>query len=118
MCAFFGSDRGHELVADFRKLGVSLEAETLAAPEPAPAEAVAGKKVVLTGKLERFTRPELTALLEARGADVSSAVSSKTDLLVAGEAAGSKLAKAKKLGVEVWTEAELLERVPGLGGGG
>ena len=113
--AFFASERGRRLVADFRSLGVSLEQpRTAEADAPGPAGAVAGKKVVLTGKLERFTRPELTALLEARGADVSSAVSSKTDLLIAGEAAGSKRAKAEKLGVEIWSEARLLEEVPGL----
>ena len=112
--AFFGSDRGRRLVADFRELGVSLEAT---GPATVPAEAssaVAGRKIVLTGKLERFTRPELTALLEARGASVSSAVSTKTDLLIAGEAAGSKRKKAESLGVEIWSEEDLLKAVPGL----
>ncbi len=114
VAAFFASDRGRDLVAGFRACGVSLEAEKKPAAESAPAAAIAGKKIVLTGKLERFTRPELTGLLEARGADVSSAVSSKTDLLIAGEAAGSKRTKAEKLGIEIWSEAELLAAVPGL----
>ncbi|BAM04849.1 NAD-dependent DNA ligase LigA [Phycisphaera mikurensis] len=114
VAAFFASDRGRELVAALRERGVVLEAERPPASAAPPAAAVAGKKIVLTGRLERFTRPELTDLLRARGAEVSSAVSSKTDLLIAGEAAGSKRAKALKLGVTIWTEAELLAAVPGL----
>lgn len=114
VAVFFGSERGKTLVAAFRASGVSLEA-TASAPVPAAAgSAVAGKKIVLTGKLERFSRPELTRLLEERGAEVSSAVSSKTHLLIAGEAAGSKRTKAEALNVEIWSEADLFAHVPDL----
>jgi DNA ligase (NAD+) len=66
-----------------------------------------GLTVVLTGTLEHFTRPELTERLESLGAKVTGSVSKKTDLLIAGESAGSKLTKAESLGVEVWDETRL-----------
>ena len=66
-----------------------------------------GKTVVLTGTLTSMTRDEAKARLEALGAKAAGSVSKKTDFVVAGEAAGSKLAKAESLGVEVWDEARL-----------
>lgn len=68
-----------------------------------------GKTIVLTGTLTRFTRTELSDRLESLGAKVSGSVSKSTDLLIAGEKAGSKRTKAESLGVEVWDEAKLLE---------
>jgi DNA ligase (NAD+) len=70
---------------------------------------LAGKTVVVTGTLNRFSRDEIHKLIEREGGKPSSAVSSKTSYLVAGENAGSKLEKAKTLGVEVLTEDEFLE---------
>lgn len=72
----------------------------------------AGKTVVLTGTLERFERTALAEILESLGARVSGSVSSKTSLVIAGEKAGSKLAKAQALGVEVWDESRLLAALP------
>ena len=68
-----------------------------------------GKKIVLTGKLEQSSRPAATKWLQDHGAQVAGSVSAKTDLLIAGADAGSKLAKATALGVLVWTEQEFLE---------
>ncbi|HEX5755847.1 MAG TPA: NAD-dependent DNA ligase LigA [Arenimonas sp.] len=68
-----------------------------------------GKTFVLTGSLSSLTRDEAGARLEALGAKVSGSVSKKTSVVVAGEAAGSKLDKANELGVEIWDEAKLLE---------
>jgi DNA ligase (NAD+) len=76
-----------------------------AAPAQGPLH---GKTVVLTGTLEALTRDQAGERLEALGAKVSGSVSKKTSFLVAGEEAGSKLAKAQSLGVEVWDEARLL----------
>jgi len=68
----------------------------------------AGKTVVLTGSLSQMNRDDAKARLAALGAKVSGSVSKKTDLLIAGEAAGSKLAKAQELGIPVIDEAEMI----------
>jgi DNA ligase (NAD+) len=68
-----------------------------------------GKTVVLTGKLSILTRSEAKEKIEAFGGKVSGSVSKKTDLVIAGEDAGSKLAKAEELEITVWNEAELIE---------
>jgi len=73
------------------------------------AKRLKGLRFVLTGSLSRFTRNELQVLLESEGAKVVSAVSSKTDFLVAGSSPGSKLQKARDLAVEVLTETSLLK---------
>ena len=101
-----------EMEANSRLLSASFEAmQALLAALPAE-DAIAagpldGKTVVLTGTLSSMTRDEAKARLEALGAKATGSVSKKTDFVVAGEAAGSKLAKAESLGVEVWDEARL-----------
>ncbi len=90
----------------------TLQATGMHWPEGAPQRAtdgpLAGKTVVLTGGLSAMSRDEAGAKLEALGAKVAGSVSKKTSLVVAGEAAGSKLAKAQELGIETWDEAALL----------
>jgi DNA ligase (NAD+) len=86
-----------------------LAAGVTAAPEVAPAGGLlAGKSVVLTGTLAKLSRDEARAEVERRGGRVTGSVSRKTDLVVAGEEAGSKLARARELGVRVMDEAEFL----------
>jgi DNA ligase (NAD+) len=77
----------------------------VAAPVESP---LAGKQVVLTGTLKSMSRDEAKAKLRALGAKVTGSVSKKTDIVIAGESAGSKLDKAASLGITVWEEAELL----------
>ncbi len=107
--AFLHSTAATRAFDGLRKAGVDLASKEFSADEAASDSPFAGKTVVLTGTLESFTRPELTERLEALGAKVTGSVSKKTDIVIAGDSAGSKLAKAESLGVEVWDEARLLK---------
>ena len=103
---YFGNHATRELVERLRVSGL-----TFAEPQPASVTgALKGLTVVITGTLPTLSRPAASDMLEAAGARVTDSVSRKTSFLVAGEAAGSKLEKAKALGVEVIDEAELLRR--------
>ena len=92
-------------VDGFRELGLTLTEEPRAAPPPG-ATPLAGKTVVVTGTLSKYGRADVEALVKQHGGKPSGSVSKKTDYLVAGADAGSKLEKAKALGVAVLTEAE------------
>ncbi|MBE5314738.1 MAG: NAD-dependent DNA ligase LigA [Xanthomonadales bacterium] len=94
--------------ARLRTVDAAMAALRAAAPHEVEGGVLAGKTVVLTGSLSALTRDEAGARLEALGAKVAGSVSKKTSFVVAGEAAGSKLAKANELGVPVWDEARLL----------
>ena len=113
---FLHTDAGRHVIEELKSAGVDLtepQPESVAAGD----SPVAGKTIVITGTLERFGRSELKAELEKLGAKVTGSVSKKTDLLIAGESAGSKLEKAQSLKVEVWDEAELIRQLPVLAGG-
>ena len=71
------------------------------------------RRVVLTGSLTTMTRQEASNWLSQHGATVTGSVSKKTDLLIAGEKAGSKLTKAQSLGIEIWNEAQFAEAMKG-----
>jgi DNA ligase (NAD+) len=105
--AFFDEPRQRARLAALAAAGV----EPPPVARPAAGRVLAGRTVVLTGRLERSTREAATAALEALGARVSGSVSKQTDFVLAGEEAGSKLAKAESLGVrvvdEAWLEAVL-----------
>lgn len=101
---FLQSDYGRETIADLRSLGLSMEAEK---KRPAAGRgALAGKAIVVTGTLKNYKRNEIEETIERHGGRSASSVSKKTDFLVAGEEAGSKLDKAKQLGVQVISEEE------------
>ncbi len=101
-----GEDRNKKLITDLRKAGLNFKS-ALYQPK-AQAGPLAGKTFVLTGTLPTLKREEAAAKIEAEGGKVSSSVSKKTDYVVAGAEAGSKLDKAQKLGVKIIDEAELL----------
>jgi DNA ligase (NAD+) len=101
---FLHSDYGRETIADLKQLGLDMTAERRA-PVVSSGPFV-GKTVVVTGKLEKYSREEAQALIEKHGGKAGSSVSKKTDFVLAGEDAGSKLDKAKQLGIRVLSEAE------------
>jgi DNA ligase (NAD+) len=103
---YFSEPRNRRLVSDLAGELTIEDAARAAADSP-----VAGKTVVFTGALERMTRDEAKAQAEALGAKVASSVSKKTDIVVAGPGAGSKLKIATDLGIEVLTEDEWLARI-------
>ena len=102
---FFDQPHNREVVEQLRACGIHWPEEEPAARAPQP---LAGKTFVLTGTLPTLGRDDAKALLEAAGAKVAGSVSKKTDYVVAGEEAGSKLAKALELGVAVLDEAGML----------
>ncbi|HFI0353329.1 TPA: NAD-dependent DNA ligase LigA [Streptococcus suis] len=104
LTSFFASSGAQQLLAELKENAVNLAYLGQVADENA---ALSGFTVVLTGKLERMKRGEAKAKLEALGAKVAGSVSKKTNLVVAGADAGSKLAKAQELGIEIKDEAWL-----------
>jgi DNA ligase (NAD+) len=104
--AYFGESHNRGIVERLTKQVTILDAE-----KPKTNTAVAGKTVVFTGALEKLTREEAKAQAERLGAKTAGSVSRKTDYVVAGPGAGSKLADAKKLGVTVLTEDEWLKLI-------
>ena len=107
---FFAQPHNREVIAALRANGVHWQE---GAPQRASDGPLSGQTVVLTGGLAAMSRDEAGARLEALGAKVSGSVSKKTSFVVAGEAAGSKLAKAQELGIEIWDEARLLAFLDG-----
>ncbi len=107
LAEFFANERARRIVTRLLEAGVSPAAEKTARSDTP----LSGKKVVLTGTLEKYTRKEASDIIERLGGEVSSSVSKNTDYVLAGEAAGSKLDKARALGVSVISEAQFDEMV-------
>ena len=105
---WFAEPRNQELIAELTAAGLTVEQ---ARPEPVPETEWQGLAVVLTGRLEAMTRPDAEAILKRLGARVSSSVSRKTSIVVAGAEAGSKADKAREYGVTIIDEAEFLRRL-------
>ena len=100
---FFHDEKNKEMITRLKDSGVNMEAEETETID----SAVSGKIVVITGTLPTLGRKEAAELVEKYGGKVSGSVSKKTDYVVAGESAGSKLTKAQELGITVLTEEEL-----------
>ena len=104
---FFHDEKNKDMIARLKSLGVNMEAEeteTIFSP-------ISGKTVVITGTLPTLGRKEAAELVEKYGGKVSGSVSKKTDFVLAGENAGSKLTKATELGIAVISEANLYEMI-------
>jgi DNA ligase (NAD+) len=102
--AWFDEPRNLQLIEKLRRAGVNLVDTT-----EAPDGALTGLVIVVTGRLERFSRTEIEAFLKSHGAAVASDVSKRTTYLVAGSDAGSKLQRAESLGVTVLSEDGLVD---------
>jgi len=110
--AFFEQEEAAELIEELKAAGVNME---YTGARPVAAEdsdsVFAGKTIVLTGKLEQLSRNEAKEKIELLGGKITGSVSKKTDIVIAGEDAGSKLTKAEQLGLEIWDEDKLLEEL-------
>ncbi|UCZ53803.1 NAD-dependent DNA ligase LigA [Bacillus shivajii] len=109
---YFEKPQVDELIDELKELGVNT---TYKGPKPISQEEndsyFSGKTIVLTGTMEELNRNDAKAEIEALGGKVTGSVSAKTDLLIAGEKAGSKLKKAEELQIEIWDEARLIEEL-------
>lgn len=104
--AYLHSPAAIETFAHFKSLDINLASHDYVDSNQVHNNPFAGKTIVLTGSLNHYTRPQLSDILEALGAKCSGSVSKNTDILIAGEKAGSKLTKAQSLGIEIWDEAK------------
>lgn len=109
---YFNQEECQQLIDELKNAGVNM---LYKGKKKNIAEATdsyfSGKTIVLTGKMEKYGRTEAKELIEALGGTVTGSVSKKTDLVIAGEDAGSKLKKAQDLGIEIWDESNLLEEL-------
>lgn len=107
---YFSNEEVHDLMSELKQVGVNFEYKGIRSSQIETIESPFKEKtVVLTGKLTRFTREEAKETIENLGGKVTGSVSKKTDIVVAGEDAGSKLTKAQELGIDVWSEEKMAE---------
>lgn len=110
VAAFFARPESQELIDKLRRADLQLEAKD--GPAPAATDSYfSGKTAVLTGSLTALTRDQAAAHIEALGGRIAASVSKKTDLVVAGDKAGSKLKKAQDLGLEILDEAAFVDKL-------
>ncbi|MBO0477564.1 NAD-dependent DNA ligase LigA [Vagococcus sp. DIV0080] len=109
---YFSNDEVKELIAELKQAGVNTDYLGQTAADIANVDSpFKDKTIVLTGKLTHFNRNEAKERIEALGGKVTGSVSKKTDIVVAGEEAGSKLEKAEKLEITIWNEAQMVEAI-------
>ncbi len=108
---YFASPEGKKTVEELRGFGVKLTEDRKPSPAQLGGVDLTGKTFVVTGTLEKFSREEIEELIKSLGGKATGSVSKKTSYLVAGENAGSKLDKAKQLGVPVLTEADFQQLI-------
>lgn len=108
ICKWFDQPENQDMLARFKEQGLNLESTVNKSQHPS-AQSLANKRFVITGKLPSMSREDAAERIEAAGGKVSSSVSKKTDYVLAGEAAGSKLTQAEALGIPLLTENSFLE---------
>lgn len=110
---WFADSRNRDLIQRLRRVGLNFNSALYRPPTETAGGPLSGKTVVLTGTLPTLTREEATALIESKGGKVATSVSRKTHFVIAGDNAGSKLEKARKLELTILTEAEFLRLTGG-----
>ncbi|MGE7944017.1 NAD-dependent DNA ligase LigA [Lysinibacillus xylanilyticus] len=108
---YFSNEDARAVIGRLAEVGVNMTFKGKKIEVAVGDNPFAGKTIVLTGKLEQLTRNEAKAKIEELGGIVTGSVSKKTDLVIAGAEAGSKLTKAEQLGIEVWNEDSLIEQL-------
>ena len=109
---YFENEEVHELMQELADRGVNLTYKGIRASQLAEVESpFKDKTIVLTGKLIDYNREEAKEKIQNLGGKVTGSVSKKTDLVIAGEDAGSKLTKAESLGIEVWNERQMIDAI-------
>ncbi|MFK4565990.1 NAD-dependent DNA ligase LigA [Enterococcus sp. UD-01] len=112
LVTYFENEEVHQLLDELKKAGVNFDYKGIRSSQLAAVESpFKDKTVVLTGKLTHYTREEAKEKIENLGGKVTGSVSKKTDIVVAGEEAGSKLTKAQDLGIAVWDEQEMVSAI-------
>lgn len=109
--AYFANEQIQQLINRLKEHGINMTYKGKKVIVEAGANPFAGKTIVLTGKLQQLTRNEAKAKIEQLGGIVAGSVSKKTDLVIVGEDAGSKLEKAQSLGIEIWDELRLIDQL-------
>lgn len=106
---FFSEDRVIALINDLKKLHVNMTYKGPALSETFEESIFAGKTIVLTGRMENFTRREAKEIIETHGGIVTNSVSRNTDIVIAGENAGSKYKRAQELEIDIWDEQQFTQ---------
>ncbi|SEU05846.1 DNA ligase (NAD+) [Salinibacillus kushneri] len=106
---YFEKPQVQSLIKELRDLGLNMEYKGLTEEDIDTESPFSGKTIVLTGKLEQYSRSEAKKQITALGGTVTSSVSKNTDILIAGEDAGSKFDKAQELGVTIWNEQQMVD---------
>ena len=106
ICEFFKNEENLNIILKFKELGLNMEYQ---GEEEKYDERISGKKFVITGTIEDYSRDELKELIESYGGKTSDSVSKSTDVVIVGESPGSKEAKAKELNIVIWNQDKLRE---------
>ena len=106
ICAFFKNDENLNIISRLKDLGLNMEYQ---GEEEKYDERITGKKFVITGTVEDYSRDELKEIIESYGGKTSDSVSKSTNVVIVGESPGSKETKAKELGIEIWNQEKLKE---------
>ena len=111
--AYFSQETVQEMLEELKEAGVNMRYLGKDKTVISEDSLLAGKTVVLTGTLEQMTRQEAKEAIESLGGKVTGSVSKKTDLVIAGSQAGSKLTKAESLGILIWDEEQFRTMIEG-----